>query len=99
MEKQTLKVNDKSSKAINAWKTFFLVIAWICLIGGIIVAIVGIEDATSFYHPDSSTLIIGIAIAISSIPDFVIASLLRGLITITEASEYYKAKFESEYEI
>ncbi len=97
-EKKKLKVDNSSSKSINGWRVFFTIVAWISLFIGFISTMSGLQDLGHSWF-DPSTLITGLTLLTFSIAFFITSVILKGLRTITEASEYKKALVEKEYEI
>jgi hypothetical protein len=96
-QKDTLFIENKTSRSIDNCRSVFQVIAWLILLGGVIVTLIGAPDAVEGY--DCSLLLIGIGIIISSIPIFIAELILRGFVTIVETSEYKKSLIQNKYHV
>ena len=77
----------------------FRVFGWLSLAGGVITALAGMEDATSSYHPDASTLCVGLGIVALSLVFLFNSALLNGIKTLVQNAEYQKAVIENDYTI
>lgn len=97
--KPVLKVLKKGSNAVDNARIAILVFAWLSLIVGAITALCGIEDASSYLYPDSTTLVIGISLAVSCIPQFILASIVRGFVVVVETAELKKELIRAEYKV
>ena len=98
--KPVLEVIKKGSNAVNNARTAILVFAWLSIIVGVITMLCGIEDATDKYYGDGpATLLTGLALALSCIPQFILASIVRGFSVVVEEAEIKKELVGMQYKI
>ncbi len=83
--KQELIVDVSASKSLKIWKTIIKIAAWIVVVVGVIIILIGEEY--------------GFIVVVSSLSLFFLSALLKGIKTIVEVAEYKKAKVEEEYVI
>lgn len=91
--KPVLKVLKESSNAVYYARIAILVFAWLSLIVGAMTA------AVSSLDPDSTTFVIGISLAVSCIPQFILASIVRGFVVVVETAELKKELIRAEYKV
>ena len=94
---EIVQVTTDGSKAMERARTALLVFGWLNLIGGIITALIGTDGISysSYYEP--TTLIIGIACALMSIPFFILSGAAKGFTSLIKHAECKQALLEKDY--
>ena len=98
-EKKLLKVDTATSDKIAALQSIFQLLGWVALIGGVICTIVGIDKINDYLSPNSTVLVIGVSILITSFFCFFCSVLFRGIKILVQNAEYNNAIIEEEYSI
>ena len=92
IEKKELKVDAGASRSVSSWRIVALLLAALVCVAGLMILMVGLSESEGLW-------IAGLAVIACSIPLFITSALLRGLATMVEASEYYKAIVKRDFDV